>query len=350
LSPRILFEPTVLVVAAVYGAVLSFALALGMFGLVLVVFLTLSLWRYSYEVLRKVAQGHREIPAPAMESMSPIGDLGLILHYLFFASALTLSLVTLDQLGFPATLGWLVAAVLLAVFPASAALMAMTQNLAAAFNPVDVVSLAHTLGRRYVRLLAASIALPLVWVTVGALPLPHGLRSLLQCVVGVWVLLAIFAAIGAAVREAREVVEIPGEVIPEAELKARERRKAWREISNRAYASLRSELTGEGYRELERLVEAEQHSEEIYAWVFQELLTWEDTSHALAVARRFVRSLLERGHQHAALDLFKQCRNHAREFPLDVASAAALADYARSIGHDGLADELILTSTERLSA
>src|SRR5690606_42076829 len=50
------------------------------------IFVLLSISRYGYEVLRTAAQGRAQLPAPAIETMNPVGELSLFLHFVFFTS------------------------------------------------------------------------------------------------------------------------------------------------------------------------------------------------------------------------------------------------------------------------
>jgi len=64
---------TVIVVAIVYGFLLTLAGAAGFFGFLLWLMVMLSLWRYGYGVLRQVASGRNNFPPPEIESMNPFG-------------------------------------------------------------------------------------------------------------------------------------------------------------------------------------------------------------------------------------------------------------------------------------
>jgi hypothetical protein len=80
----ILKAPTnssVLVVAVVYGLLLKLAFGAGLFGFVLAVIVQISLWRYSYSVLRSLAQGRSNIPAPDAESLNPFTEWRLLVLF-----------------------------------------------------------------------------------------------------------------------------------------------------------------------------------------------------------------------------------------------------------------------------
>ncbi len=50
------------------------------FGFLIGFMITLSLFRFSYHVLREVALGRKYITPPDLESTNPVGELSLALH------------------------------------------------------------------------------------------------------------------------------------------------------------------------------------------------------------------------------------------------------------------------------
>lgn len=74
------------------------------------------------------------------------------------------------------------------------------------------------------------------------------------------------------------------------------------------------------------------------------MLTWQDQTHALQFAHRFVDQLIEADRAHTALELVAQCRRISRDFTVAPATAERLAAYARTIGRHGVADELAALS------
>jgi hypothetical protein len=340
---KVLANPTVAVVAATYGFLLVLASAAGFMGVSLGVALLLSLCRYSYELLRNAARGRQHIGAPDLDSMNPVGDFRAVLHAVLFASLGVLAArLPLFGLG-PAfeVAGFAVALAAGAVFPASASWLALTSDLPGALNPRNLVELIGILGRRYGLLLLVWAALGLVPRFAAALPLPHFLDVLLVRVLGVWALLGLFMLTGAELRVHRHRFSIPGEIEPPAERRERERRLEWQNTLDRAYASLRSGLRSQGYETIRELVASEHGSLEIQQWIFDRMLTWEDRRYAFAFASRLVESLLAKGEQYEALDLVTRCRRLSGRLDLRPESSAAMAEFARSIGRQGIADELL---------
>src|SRR5918993_5248817 len=151
-----LANPTVLVTAIVYGFLLALASAAGLFGLLLRLLITLSLFRFGYSVLRNIANGWNHFPPPDVESTNPFGQLTVVVHSVLFGALLFLLATTPLIDG---VLRWPLLVFVSAVFPASAAIMAMTRNASAALNPAGIASLIGDLGVDYAKLLVVSLLL-----------------------------------------------------------------------------------------------------------------------------------------------------------------------------------------------
>lgn len=348
---RALANPTFAVVAAVYGLLWALAGAAGLFGIPMAILLVISIGRYGYRLLGNFARGRNRDIAPDLDSIHPIGDYRVVLHAVFFALLPSLAAVAHRLPWGAAVDGSIVAAaaVLCVVYPASAAWLALTGDLGGAMSPHRVLGLIRLLGRRYALLVAACAGLlalagiaagVLAAVLAALLPLPGLLAVPLGDAFTVWAALGIFVLTGSEIRSQRNAFGIPGEAEPAEDRARRERRREWQVSLDRAYGSIRSGLRVEGYRTIGELVEREQGSLEVQQWVFENMLGWEDKRDALAFASRLVETLLERGEPYEALELVTRCRRYSASFELSPAVAASLAEFARSIGRDGIADEL----------
>lgn len=265
---KALTNSSVLVVAVVYGLLLKIAFEAGPFGIVLSTIVQISLWRYAYTVLRWIAQGRANVPAPDAESLNPFTEWRLVVHYLFFALAIFLFRTT--PLFGAALLADLVhlggTTALVIVFPASAAIMGFTGNPAAALNPTSIAGVIRTMGGGYVRLLAACAALALFTELAPAVLGRGAFVLLTRDIVATWGFLATFAAIGAALRAQRREFDIPGERKDDDELRAGDREREWRRILDLAYGSIRAGLVAEGYRTIKELLAAENDSVDAHQW------------------------------------------------------------------------------------
>jgi hypothetical protein len=338
-----LTDSTLLIVAVSYGTALALAHLGGLLGIPLFVLISLSLWRYAYAVLHAVARDRRTLPAPDGETMHPFGEVRLVLHFLLFG-LLTVFLITTPLLGDSAgtdTVRLAGFVVVVAVFPASAALVGISGNLAAAVNPAALAALMRVVGRDYVILLARCAVLVTVVATVAATIGASGWLGLLPAyATAVWTLLALFALTGSAVGVHRAELLLTSERESHDAALERDRDRELQTQLDRAYASLRTGLRSQGYRTISDLLAADNDSPAMYQWLLNRMSAWEDDSHARALAARFVERLLELGRVHEALELTERHRRLSVEFMPSDDAAAALASYAREIGHHWIADEL----------
>lgn len=333
---RRLADPTLIVVSVVYGIALVIAQKAILFGLPLALLVLLSVSRYGYEVLRTAAQGRTHLPAPAIETMNPVGDMSLVLHFVLFAS---LTWLLSDPPVAPGSLlaqaAKLALFLVVLAFPASAALLAITRSLEAAVDPRRVVLLITEVGWPYAAAPALAAGLALV---AGLLDEAGG--ALLGMPVAVFALFAVFLMTGVALRSARHLIEIPGEKEPEEEYAERMLHRDWQAQLDAAYASIRSGLIEQGYRTIRSLVETAGFSDAAYGWVLDRMLEWEDRSHARAFGAGYVERLLGADRKYAALELAAHLRDDRGRIVLPDDAAAVLAEYAQSIGRYRLADEL----------
>ncbi|HEX6999271.1 MAG TPA: hypothetical protein VF322_14110 [Gammaproteobacteria bacterium] len=334
-------DVTLLVVAGIYAVGFLVMPVLGLVGVALALLLVLSLCKYGYTLLRWVAQGKRELPGPGWDTMSFGGDRRALLHFVFFAALAFLIAVT----------PWLpdgelrvcLAAGVVALFPASAALMALTGDLAAAMSPRRVTALVAALGARYAAILVGWTALFALSFGAMAVLRPGGssLLLLLDILAAVWTFLAAFALTGAALRMARLEIDIPGDVeTRREELDRRDVIDRRQRALDRAYASLRSGLTAAAYRTIEELVNDEGESTELHLWIVNRMSEWDFPHHAVAVGVGFIERSLARGEPDAALELYVLCRRLDGRFAPRRADASALAAHARLVGRRALAEQL----------
>jgi len=336
MSWAILREPTLLVTAAVFGALGFIVLGSGIVGIALAPFLFASIWRYGYSVLRAVARGHKRVPPPEVGRMNPFGEWGVFWHFVFFLPGIVIATFPFQPIG-------AVVALLVAIaFPASAAIMGLTSSLRQAFNPAGLIAIARTLGAHYwalvlgyVGIFGGMIALQPVLRLVFGYMSPLG-----SLIVGLWALLVSFALIGSALRAHRLDFEIAGEVVPAEDRRLREQHDEWHERLDVAYASFRSGASGTGYKTLRELVDANGDSLEINHWLVENMLEWRDKRFGIEVAKRLMPRLLASGDAAGALELYRRCRRHAPDYRPPPAEAEQIAACAMAFGQTGIANEL----------
>ncbi len=329
-----LANPTVIMTAIVYGFFLRLADAAGLFGLLLRLLVTLSLFRYGYAILRHVANGWNHFPPPDIESTNPFGQFTVVVHAVLFGTLLYLLASTPFIDG---VLRWWSLAAVAAVFPASAAIMAMTRNAGAALSPKGIASLVGDLGADYAKLLGVSLLLSAFTALTSDVPWYLGIFAEMA---SVWASLALFLATGATLRAHCADLDLM-HGLDDAEQRAeRDRQAQWQMTLDRAYASVRSGLQAQAYRTVKELLESEGDSLDIYQWTFNGMLVWDEPRHAALLGERFAARLWQAGRKIDALELAQRCRKLSPSFAPQAAFTAELAAYARELGRHRLADDL----------
>lgn len=343
-----LVDVSIVVVAVSVGLLHAFAmLILGVYALPVRVVLWFAAWRFAYKVLHAVAQGHRELPTPELGALNPLAEIRLVTHFLLFPVAIGV-LVGVDAV--PDLLRWPAVLLLAGLFPASAAVMAITDNFALALSPWHLGALLGRLGRAYLKLLGWCVAFVALIGVVRAVPWPALIDAVVANTADTWAVLGVFALTGALIREHRADFDIEGEVEPAEERAERERRRGWQLRLDDAYASIRSGLLTQGRGRIEELLEAEERGLVVYAWVFDATLRWETKDTALWVGRQYAERLVEAGDVHEALDIVARCRRLSERFHVGREPSLTLAAYARSIGRHALAEDLELGAAAAAAA
>jgi hypothetical protein len=225
-------------------------------------------------------------------------------------------------------------------FPGSIALMAMTRNIATALNPVSIAKVAGVLRFRY--------ALLLLWCAIIGLLASYASAELaggyfsqfVAQAIGVWAFLALFAVVGIGISAHSADFGFQSEDEIREQHAEDDRYRAWQSALDRAYTSIRSGFVAEGYATLKQLIAIERENLDVYQWLFNKMLDWEDRSHAVELARPFVARLLSERRHRAALALVDQCRKLSPGFAPPPDALEALSAYARTIGRPRLAEEL----------
>jgi hypothetical protein len=332
------------VAAAFFGVFLTIAWFAGLFGIWAAFLLVPALWHYCHAVQLAAAQGKRVIPAVEFNQLNPLGGWRVTVHFILFSLFLVMLLYVepLGAAGFGGVLNRAAVFATMFVFPASAATLGVTSSLEDSLNPKGVARLIRILGPSYFWLV-----LPLAALTLAAALAPIYIFSRMSFLailsnnaLCVWALLATFAAAGISIRQHRTEFDIPGEVETNAEYAQRLERRRWRSTLDLAYGSIRSGLVAEGYETLRRLSADYGDSAEIQYWLFENMLDWEDRTHALAVGARLIERRIAAGQLYESLELHTRCRRLAPGFTVSAEAKVALAAFARSIGRHGLADEL----------
>ena len=349
---RPLIDSSLVITVVIYAVLCMFAIAGGIFGIVLFWLLALSLWRYCYSVLRSVAQGKSSIPPVSIEDMNFSNEFVLIAHFLMFP-ALTVAIHQVSPFGTESVgqlLNFVLVILIIFVFPASAAVMGLTSNLVAAVKPSVITPVIRILGRDYFILVGVCSGLGFLSYLIQAVLLSTlgSAWALPVIMLAIWTLLAVFALIGASIHAHRDDFVIPGVLMTQDEREAKDREKGWHATLDLAYASIRSGLVTEGYRTLKQFIAENGDSLELQYWLFENMLEWEDQEPALRIGVHLIEQLMEESLPRA-FELYVRCHSLSSDFSIGAETASKLADYAQEIGRFGLASELSAQAEGRSS-
>lgn len=328
-------DPTILMTSVVYAFLFVLAREAGLFGIWLGILVLFSFWRYCYIALLAFAQGHKRIHPPDLDTFNPVGNWGVMMHFFLFPGLMAVALIYRP--------GGLVLVPFIALaFPASAALMGLTSNIAHALNPAALIEFARLLGSDYKALVIGYIAiLGGAFIVLALMGRYSGLSMFfVGTVIEIWAILASFALIGSALRAHRLQFEIIGELVPREEQLLKRRHDDWRKDLDIAFAAFRSGLRASGYNTLHAIVTSQDDSLEVNHWLVENMLEWADKSYAFEVAVKLMPRMLAAGDGSGALELFQRCRASDPQFRPPQPLAGQLAECARSFGRSGLADEL----------
>jgi hypothetical protein len=241
------------------------------------------------------------------------------------------------------TAGILLGIVLVALFPASAALLGMGENVFRAANPVALFRVIRGLGPMYLLLLAAMAAIAgIVWL-LGRLPLwrVFDIAIVLLCEI------AFFGLIGACIWLRRRQLGFEPSRSPE--------RVAAREERDRVIS--RARMIDEVFQQA-RIGKHVAATEPLARWlqdldaelavrdslfVAEQTLKWQLLPALNPIGSTLIRHLLRFGRPDAALSVFALFRERSPQFTMDSAQdLRTLADYADGAGKDELARKMRL--------
>jgi hypothetical protein len=330
------FHPTSLILIAIVAPLLSFFSSAGMYGMLGTLILQIWVVKYGYALIEQIADGATEPPVMSMEMLSPSEirpwvQVGLI----------ALGALACKALDGDARLALVL--ILLALLPASVAVLGVGEPYYQAVNPLVLFRLIRGLGLYYFAMLAS---LPLY------LGLLLGLGS-----VGVWKVLwfalalaceiSFFALVGGCLYLRRSQIGLEPSRSPEriAAREEREREQVRARMIDEVFQQVRLGKHVDASRPLARWLSgldgetATRDSRHIAG----QMLGWGSAPALNTLGSTLVRHLLRAGRPDAALGIFEKLRQHAPGITLDSAEdLRALAEYADSIGREELATSLRL--------
>ena len=330
------FHPTSLILIAIVATLQSFFSTAGMYGMLGMLILQIWVVKYGYALIEQIADGATEPPVMSMEMLSPSEirpwvQVGLV----------ALGAMACNALDGDARLALVL--ILLALLPASVAVLGVGEPYYQAVNPLVLFRLIRGLGFYYLVILASLPVYLGLLFGLGTL----GLWRLLWFAVALACEISFFSLLGGCLYLRRSHIGLEPSRRPE--------RTAAREERERE--QVRARMVDEVFQQV-RLGKYVDASRPLAKWlsgldgetatrdarhIAGQMLGWGSAPALNTLGSTLVRHLLRAGRPDAALGIFEKLRQHAPGVTLDSADdLRALAEYADSIGREDLASSLRL--------
>ena len=293
----------------------------GLLGIWLLIAVLPAILRYSLRMLEARARGADPAP-PGIELFTIVGQpwsLFPIVHV-----AISVGAVQLAERSFGTAAAMAVAAVLTAVVPLSLIILVVTRSPLESLNPAAMLRVAQRLGGSY------WVGPAVVLLMLFALGATDGLPRWLTAAVDLYLLFALFAVLGGAIRpyDLFDEVEIETPLEPEPEKVVSDLERERTSVLNHAYGfASRGNVEG-ALRHVTGWIRSDEPSPgDAWPWFFDQMLKWEDHFPALKLAQTYLDLLLAAGETRSAAKLMLRCRHVDESFrpsneSLDAARAA----------------------------
>jgi hypothetical protein len=325
-----LTELAVLIPVVVLWLLVSFAIWGGVLGLFLLFLVIPAVFRFQMIVLEARARG--VTPAtPDAEFFNWFGNAWTLFPVPVVVGLVWITVATSQTFG----TAWAILPVLFAsvFFPASIAVLAITQSPLQSLNPVALGRLLKKCSGMF--WLATLFLIVAAWLSVEAGTLPTIWATLS------WMLLsfAFFSLVGSLIEPygLMKEVDIPAPLEKSADETDIELEKARTHALNHAYGFISRDNRAGGFEHIFDQIEHDPDPVAAWAWFFGRMLAWEDRNHALFFAQHYVHDMLSHGENVPAVKVIMRCRLIDECFkPLREDLPAAVAA-AESIGNIELA-------------
>ena len=325
------FSATTLMLVAVFSVLLAFFGSAGFYGLFAQLFLQIWVIKYCYVVIEHIADGAKEPPVMTEDMLSPLEMRPWVQLAIVIGGAMLC-----NALG--GTPGLVLALGLLALLPASIAVLGVGEPFYQAVNPLVLFRLIHGLGPYYLLILASIPVYAAIIYFVGYLD-PW---SVIRHAVGLICELSFFSLIGGCIFLRRRQLGYEPSRSPE--------RTAAREEGERA--KLRARMLDDVFQQV-RLGKHIEATRPLAQWmntldgetaardarhVVSQALGWESPNGLNTIGSTLIRHLLRAGRPDAALSVFERLRERFPALTLDSADdLRTLAEFAESSGREELA-------------
>ena len=330
------FHPTNLLMVGIFAILMTIFLAVGFYGWFAVLFLHIWVFKYCYVLIEHLADGASEPPVMDADMLSPMEIRPWIQGVLLFYGAWLCW-----RIG--GTAGATLGIALLALLPATVAILGFGEQLWQVVNPVTWYRVIRGLGPFYVVLLLALVAC----AGVIALLIRLDLWRIVEVAIALWSEVAFFSLVGAALFLRRRQLGFEPSRSPEraaARVEA-ERLKLRARMVDDVFQLVRIGKHVDATAPLARWLndtEPDHLTKDAYH-VAEQSLRWESPLALNTLGSTLIRHLMRFGRPDAALAVFEILRTNAPSFTMDsVTDLRTLAEFAESTGRETLAQSMRL--------
>jgi pentatricopeptide repeat protein len=325
------FNPACLILIGIASVLISFFTSAGPYGLLGILILQAWVFKYCYVLIEHLANGRPEVPVMSTDMLSPFeirpwvqlaiaGAAGAVCWYVGGRAGIAL------------------AAICVALLPASIATLGVGEPPWQAINPVTLWRVIRGLGPYYPGLLAAL----LLYLGISVLVRAVSPSSILVHAVDLLLEISFFGFIGGAIWFRRRQLGFEPERSPEraAAREENERTKVRAKMVDEVFQQARVGKHVEATRPLAdwlRNLDGEYATRDAL-YVAEQAVRWDFTAALNPIGSTLIRHLLRAGRPDSALAIYRQLRERSRAFTMDSADDLRnLAEYAESRGMAELA-------------
>jgi hypothetical protein len=330
------FHPTNLLMVGVFAILVTLCLKAGFYGLFVVLFMQIWVLKYCFVLIERLADGATEPPVMDSDMLSPMEVRPWIQGALLFWGA-----TLCHQIG--GTAGITLGVVMLALFPATVAILGFGERPWQSVNPLIWYRVIRGLGPYYVLLLLALVACAGVAWLLGRL----NLWVPVQAFIVLWCEVAFFCLVGASLFVRRKELGFEPSRSPERAAareeaeRLKERAKMVDEVFQLVRIGKHVDATAPLARWL-RDTDPEHVSKDAH-YVAERALKWETPAALNTLGSTLIRHLMRYGRPDAALSVFEILRKGSPNFTMDSADdLRTLAEFAEGNGREELAQSMRL--------
>jgi hypothetical protein len=328
------FRPTSLLMVGIFAPLITFCLSGGLLGIIGAFLLHIWVLKYCYVLIEHLADGATEPPVMDTDMLSPFETRPWLQVALYFLGGLVCV-----QIGGNA--GAALAVVLLALLPATAALLGMGDNVYQVLDPLKWFRVIRGLGPLYLLLM---VALGVVF-GAGWLLREVPLWTVVQVAIVLLCEVGFFGLIGSCIWLRREALGFEPSRSPEraasrAEAeRVKERARMLDEVFQRVRLARHIDATAPLARWMRDADPEPAMRDALH--VAQRALEWDIAPALNPIGSLLIHHLLRFGKPDTALEVFEMLRRGSPRFTVDSAvDLRTLAEYADDIGKGALAQSM----------